>query len=373
MITPGGRRGRGGLDRKAGCRRWRRAAGVALCALLPAAGCAPALTEADFARGTRSIALLQGELPGGVALTYLGVGGWLIETPHTQVLAAPLFSNPSIWRTGLGTIRADTVAIVEGLRRFGVDDLSAVTAILSGHAHYDHLMDAPWIAARLSPRARILVNTTGARTLAPLADSLGLDRSRVVDVSASAADVRGGGEWIRLGPDLRVLPLRSDHAPHFAGLTLYDGTRASDLVRAPRSAEEWLEGETLAYLLEVSDGEGRLAARIYLQDAVAREPWGFIPPALGPVDLAILVPATFAEVDWHPEAILENTGARHVLLGHWENFFEAPTLDPEPVPFTLLPDFVSRLRRALDGDDARWTLPLPGTRFEVGRLRKESR
>ncbi|WP_405284093.1 hypothetical protein V3331_00845 [Gaopeijia maritima] len=347
--------------------------GASLVAVAMCVGCAPQLVDDDYTRGTRSLPLLEGGFDGRIGLTFLGVGGWLIETPRTQVLTAPLFSNPSIWRTGLGTIRADSTAIVDGLRRFGVDDLSGVTAILSGHAHYDHLMDVPWIAARLSPRARVLVNTTGQRTLAPIADSLGLDRSRIVDVSSFAADVEGGGTWIRLGPDVRLLPLRSDHAPHFAGLTLYDGTRGSDLVRPPRSAEEWLEGETLAFLLEVADAGGGRPVRIYVQDAVAREPWGFVPPRYAPVDLAILVPATYAEVDWHPEAILENTRARHVALGHWENFFAPPSADPEPVAFTLLPDFIARLRRAVSGDDSRWTLPMPGTRLELGRLRNDSR
>lgn len=360
------------LRRGRGARRVARRSAMLVAAAV-CVGCAPSLTDDDYTRGTRSLALLEGTFDGAITLTFLGVGGWLIETPRTRVLTAPLFSNPSIWRTGLGTIRADTAAIVDGLRRFGVDDLSEVSAILSGHAHYDHLMDVPWIAARLSPRARVLVNTTGRRTLAPIADSLDLDRSRIVDVSSSAADVEGGGEWIPLGPDVRLLPLRSDHAPHFAGLTLYDGTRGSDMVRPPRSAEEWLEGETLAFLLEVAAPGGGRPARIYVQDAVAREPWGFIPPEFAPVDLAILVPATYAEVDWHPEAILENTRARHVVLGHWENFFAPPSTDPEPVAFTLLPDFVARLRRALDGDDARWTLPMPGTRIEVGGRRRDSR
>ena len=40
--------------------------------------------------------------------------------------------------------------------------------------------------------------------------------------------------------------------------------------------------------------------------------------------VAIVVPATYAEVYWRPEAILDNTTPAHVLLGHWENFFLPP-------------------------------------------------
>lgn len=323
------------------------------------------MQSSDFDRGQVVLPIPTPGLAAPVSLTYLGVGGWLIETPRTRVLTAPLFSNPSLWASGFGTIEADTVAIVDGLRRFGAPDVSDVSAILSGHAHYDHLMDVPWLAARLAPRARILANATALHTMAPLAARWGLDASRMVDVSADAADVEGGGRWIQLGPDLRVLPLVSDHAPHFAGLTLYDGERLADLADEPRAADEWLEGETLAFVFEVVDAQGGAVVRIYYQDAVAREPFGFIPEQMDTVDVALIVPATYAEVAWQPEAILANTRARHVILGHWENFFEAPSADPEPVPFTLLPDFVARLRRALDGDDRRWSLPVPGTRFEI--------
>ncbi len=335
--------------------------------LLPAlaVGCVPALESSDFDRGQVMLPLSAAGLTSPVSLTYLGVGGWLIETARTRVLTAPLFSNPSMWASGFGTIEADTVAIVDGLRRFGAPDVSDVSAILSGHAHYDHLMDVPWLAARLAPRARILANATALHTMAPLAARWGVDASRMVDVSADAASVEGGGRWIRLGPDLRVLPLLSDHAPHLAGLTLYEGERSADLAEPPRAADEWLEGETLAFVFEVVDPQGRAVVRIYYQDAVAREPFGFVPEQMDTVDVALIVPATYAEVPWQPEAILANTRARHVILGHWENLFEAPSADPEPVPFTLLPDFVARLRRALDGDDRRWSLPVPGTRFEI--------
>jgi hypothetical protein len=80
------------------------------------------------------------------------------------------------------------------------------------------------------------------------------------------------------------------------------------------------------------------------------------------VDVALIVPATYAEVSWHPEAFLENAKPRHVLLGHWENFFQPPHWPPEPVPFTDLRDFVKRLERALPAGTG-WHIPLPSTRF----------
>lgn len=297
-----------------------------------------------------------------VTMTYLGVGGWLIDTGRSQLLTAPLFSNPGLVQTGLATIDADSVAIESALVALSTPSLARVSAILVGHAHYDHLMDVPYVARRHAPEALVLGNTTVKHTLAPFAAD-GLDTSRVVDVTASTADLEGGGRWISVAPDLRVLPLRSDHAPHFQGVTLYAGTRDRPMPFKPRSAQEWLEGETLAWLIDVLGEGDEVRFRIYYQDAVAREPMGFMPRDLDAVDVAILVPATYAEADWQPEALIENTRPKHVLLGHWENFFEPVTTRPEPVPFTLLKDFRLRLRRALDGDDGRWSLPRPGATF----------
>src|SRR5690606_41754611 len=67
----------------------------------------------------------------------------------------------------------------------------------------------------------------------------------------------------------------------------------------------WVDGRTLAFLVDFLEDDGEIAFRIYYQDATAPPPLGFAPDALvaaHPVDVAILVPATFEEVDWHPEA-----------------------------------------------------------------------
>jgi L-ascorbate metabolism protein UlaG (beta-lactamase superfamily) len=330
-------------------------------ALVGAAACLPRLTDDDFTRGS---AVREGVLRDGgepITLTYLGVAGWLLDTGRSTLLTAPLFSNPGLLATGLAAVEADSAAIEAALALLDVPELMDVSAILVGHAHYDHLMDVPYLATHHARRAVILGNTTMAHTLAPFAGG-GLDPARVQDVSASAASVAGGGAWVRVAPDLRVLPLLSDHAPHFQGVVLYGGGRSRALRRIPRGAGEWLEGETLAFLIDVLDAAGEVRLRLYFQDAVAREPYGLVPPELAPVDVALVVPATFSETDWHPEAILENTRARRVVLGHWEDFFQPVSLEPDPVPFTLLPDFLGRLGRALDGE-ARWDLPMPGTRF----------
>jgi L-ascorbate metabolism protein UlaG (beta-lactamase superfamily) len=296
-----------------------------------------------------------------LVLTYLGTGGWIMESGEDMVLTAPLFSNPSFLRTGLAPIRVDTAEVERQMAQY---DVRAARAILVGHAHYDHLMDVPLVATRHAPDARIVANRTTANTLGTWS-GVG---DRVDVVNDIVGDAEAPGSWLSYGPRVRVMALRSRHAPHFDGYTLYQGTVDRPMSTPPQNATEWLDGETVAFLIDFLDERGEIAHRVYYQDAVVAPPWGYAPDPLiaeHPVDVAIFVPATFDQVDWHPEAFVENLQPRRVLLGHWEDFF-IPV--DEPTRSIMLSDighFQSRLDRVFDGS---WWRPEIGTVFRFPRL-----
>jgi hypothetical protein len=287
-------------------------------------------------------------------VVYLGTGGWILEYKGETVLPAPLFSNPGFVHTGLLPIRADTAEIDRYMSRYDVSD---ALAILVGHAHYDHLMDVPRVAAVHAPRARVVGSRTVANTLGTWSGLV--DRIDVVD--DSAGDQRTEGRWLRYGQHVRVMALRSRHAPHFAGYTLYRGSRDAPLSGEPAWATDWLDGETYAFLIDFTDDDGNVAFRVYYQDAVAPPPAALAPVALiaeRPVDVAILVPATFDQVDWHPEALVENLAPRWVLLGHWEDFFVPVDAPTRSIRLTDLRHFERRLEHVFDGEHwrpDRWT------------------
>jgi Beta-lactamase superfamily domain len=289
-----------------------------------------------------------------VRLIYLGTGGWIMERGDDQILAAPLFSNPCFVRTGLARIGSDSLLVDRYMARY---DVSRARAILVGHAHYDHLMDVPRVAKVHAPRARILGSETVKNTLGAWSGVA----DRVDLVEEAAGDERRVGRWLRYGPGVRIMPLRSHHAPHFDGYTLYHGTRDVPLRDRPEVATEWLDGPTYAYLIDFMAGPDSVAFRVYYQDAVAAAPAGYAPDALiaeRPVDVAILVPATFDQVDWHPEAFIENLRPRYVLLGHWENFFIPVEQPTESIRFTDTGHFEGRLEAVHPGGwwrPDRWT------------------
>jgi L-ascorbate metabolism protein UlaG (beta-lactamase superfamily) len=287
-------------------------------------------------------------------VVYLGSGGWILEHAGTTLLTGPLFTNPGFFTTGLLPIRSDTATVDRYMSRY---DVSSALAILVGHAHYDHLMDVPRVAKEHAPSARIVGSRTVANTLGTwsgLADRVDL-------VDDSAGDQVTVGRWLRYGDRLRVMALRSFHAPHFDGYTLYQGAREKPLEEEPAWATDWLDGETYAFLIDFMAGPDSIAFRVYYQDAVAPPPAGFAPTQTieeRAVDVALIVPATFDQVDWHPEALVENLDPKRVILGHWEDFFSPMDRPAESVRLTDLGHFERRLERVFDGEwwrPDRWT------------------
>ena len=293
-------------------------------------------------------------------LVYLGSGGWIMEHRGDVVVAGPFFSNPGFLRTGLWSIASDEAEVDRHMSRY---DVSSARAILVGHAHYDHLMDVPRVATKHAPDARIV----GSRTVANTLGTWSGVGHRVDVVNDSAGDQATPGRWLSYGSGVRVMALRSHHAPHFDGYTLYRGHRVVPLTEEPRTADEWVAGDTFAFLIDFLDADDSVAFRLYYQDAVAAPPAGFAPDALiaeRPVDVAILVPATYDQVDWHPEALVENLMPKRVLLGHWEDFFVPIDSPTKAVMLSDIGDFEARLQRVFDGE---WWRPDHWTVFRFSR------
>lgn len=300
-------------------------------------------------------------VPGEATFTYLGVGGWRIEWAGRSILTAPFFSNPSVLRVGLWTMGPDTARI----HRF-LGPVRDASAVLVGHAHYDHLLDLPHILTHDAPAARVVGSPTVGHLLAA---APGFQSTRMVRADTVAGDAARPGGWIELaGGRARVMPLAAGHAPHFQGIRLMEGRLHRDQRWLPGAAAGWPEGRTYAYLLDLLGPEGTVALRIYYQDAASEAPAGLVPPLAVEdrrrIDVAILCPPGFDEVDGYPGAFLEAESPRHVLLGHWEDFFRPRSEPLRVVPGTDLEDFLDELRESLP-DDASWTLPAPGAEVRM--------
>jgi hypothetical protein len=334
----------------------------------------------------------------------LGVQGFVLRHGSDVVMTAPLFTRQSALDVALNVpLPADTGAIDAGLA--GID-LTTVSAVISGHAHYDHFLDVPHILAT-APHAVAITNLTGRHILAALAPDRApgcmsppatpaLPRERVIamdDPLASYVDytncpdqqppgAQAAGTWLQVpGAHVRVMAMCSMHPAQIAGIYHFgEGSIDSDQCDVPPAAAGWLEGQTLAYLIDFLDDAGQPRFRVYYQDAPTNGPIGHVPPAIlagKAVDLALLCVGSYDAVRDQPGEIVANLAPRFALSGHWEDFFQAVSSPPQPIPLLDVNTYVSRAEAALPGpSDAplvvngaptmqRHVLVQPGSRFSV--------
>jgi hypothetical protein len=277
-----------------------------------------------------------------VQVTFLGVGAVLVEWQGKAVLTAPLYSNPTIPEIALSDTRTDRQRLDALMRR----DVSQVRAILSGHSHYDHLMDVPYVALHKATAADIVGNHAMVKLLHPIEKNLQgrTPPNRLVSLEEST------GDYDVPGTPIRVRAIVSEHSPQIGPqlvtrtarlaqwlvpipeVTLWRGEDEYALETLPTRVSAWPAGTTLAFVIELLEpSTGAVAFRIYYQDSPTRKPYGYPPPATAAYgyDLAILCMGGATEFPTFPGDIVQHLKPGAVMGIHWEDFFNPRQL---PLP-----------------------------------------
>ncbi len=191
------------------------------------------------------------------------------------------------------------------------------------------------------------------------------------------------GSWVNVpGSNVRVMALCSMHPDQIGPFHFGEGSVDTEQCELPAAASGWLEGLTLAFLIDFLDADGKPVHRVFYQDAPTDAPIGQVPAAIlaeRTVDLALLCVGSNDAVENEPTAIIENLHPRFVLSGHWEDFFAdaSPGDTPPPIPFLDLDTYVQRAEAALPGSPdtefmvdgtpsaSRHVLAMPGMRATV--------
>jgi L-ascorbate metabolism protein UlaG (beta-lactamase superfamily) len=281
--------------RIAGSRSVWRCPGVALTALATLhAG------EAHAATGAQTL-----------CLTYLGNAGWEIRDDRHVVLVDPYLSQFREPRASHpnGPDTVDDIAMPD---ERGIDaHIHAADYILITHGHVDHLLDAPYIAAR-----------TGAGIIGSVS-VINISRARNVPEQQLIA-VKGGEDYQFDGFSLRVIP--SLHTPlfakHYGSLTFAGTTLAGQApqdLKPPLRESAYVEGGTLAYLLRI-DGHRILITGT--MNFIERELQGLKP------DVAIIGAGPSRKESYHyAERVMHALGNPPLVLPtHWDSW-DSKSLD----------------------------------------------
>lgn len=320
---------------------------------------------------------------------FLGVGGFSFRVGDDLVLTAPMYSNPDLLAVQFGDVAADPARVDAFL---SADFVADATAILVGHAHYDHLIDVPLVHAK-APNALVFGNTSMRHLM--LAAGMSDDALVVLDDPATAwtdrrmcpdADMCTGlsagneGAWFEIpGAAVRTRALCSTHPAQIFGVVHFaEGCVDVQPDVLPTKADDWKEGGTLAYLVDFfAPGRDVPIFRVYVQDAPTDAPIGHPHPDLlaeKRIDLAVVNVGSWQSVQDHPGAVIAAVDPRYVIAGHWEDFFSPQGGDTQPIPFQADPAMFDEAAFAAIGDDdeppftidgveteGRYHRPVPGT------------
>ena len=124
-----------------------------------------------------------------VRIRWLGTAGHVIETATTTLLIDPFLSRPSLARLVGRRITPDEAAIRARLP-------ARVDAVLCGHSHFDHLLDAPYIARATGALL------AGSGTTCMFARAEGVPEAQLVAVPPTGHTLRIGDATVRFVPSL---------------------------------------------------------------------------------------------------------------------------------------------------------------------------
>ena len=159
-----------------------------------------------------------------VTLTYLGAAGWEVHDGASVLLVDPYFTRSDV--------EDDAALLVPNGEAIARHSPPRADAILIGHSHYDHLLDAPTIARNLG------TTIVGTDSTLNVARAAGLPESSLIHVE--------GGETLGIGP-FSVRVLRGRHSETGASFaTIGRG------VTLPMKASDYAVGPTLQYLVRIA-------------------------------------------------------------------------------------------------------------------------
>lgn len=335
------------------CSRWFILAGVFLWSL---SGCSKAIKDASIINPGQNINL-EAHKP-ALSIDFAGVAAYTIRYKNSIVLTDPFVSNPPGKDVVFHTIHTDTAAV---LHYYDTTRLNQVKMLVVGHAHYDHLLDVPYLLNYLPESTKVLTSATGVHILAA---------EEHPQPTIVMNDLMGRydrmGQWVySADSSVRVMAFESDHPAHFMGITLFKGPYTKDLTQIPDKGNEWKRGTPLSFLIDFMDAD-TIAWRIFAQSSSAKSDLGLFPTELlqeKPVDVMMTSVAVDKNVAY-PIKVMDRTKAPVVFLSHWENFFKPKTEPYESVPKTNVPKVYKKIKASAAPKQV-VILPKPGSHYIV--------
>ena len=248
-----------------------------------------------------------------VHLRYLGTAGFVVTAgQHTVVI------DPFVTRPGLLQSLRPLVPSAERIARL----LPKADDVIVGHAHHDHVMDAPVLCAQTGARF------IGSPSACNVARAAGLPEAQLVETR--------GREDIPTGPGtVRGIPSR--HGRVYFGRVTLPGTIDHPPPWPPR-IWQLKHGLVLNWLLDLG---GVRVVHVDSADFVEQEMG-----AVGHADIACLCAIGRKYRPGFVRQAIELLQPRYVMACHWDWFLTPYEDAPRLLPGVDLPGFMDEVRAA---------------------------
>lgn len=257
-------------------------------------------------------------------IQYFSVGCFKLKYGESAILTDPFWTHLPLSTVLFGKVVPDSSQIEPYLPQ--LDDIDGV---LVCHAHYDHMLDLPYISPRLPSTSPVIGSKTMRHTLAPFQLP-----HPIIEVNETMAGPDSQGEWVSLDEGrIRVLPIKAGHPNHVWFVHLWNNELTEDLTEKPTKGKRWQEGVTLGFLIDFMKEDGAtIAYRVFFQSSSTPYPSGFMPQKIldqHPVDAALLG-MDFINMELDEErTVMPFLKPKTVIFCHWEDFFQPKVKPPK--------------------------------------------
>jgi L-ascorbate metabolism protein UlaG (beta-lactamase superfamily) len=281
-------------------------------------------------------------------IQWLGASSWILSSGNDLVVVDPFFTRPSFVRVTaslmLPYLTSHFAYDPERIRAVLPELPKDTKFVLLTHAHYDHLLDVPYYINQNSGRDVTYFGSLTARNIL-----LGFKPSALDFVIAEQRPSM-------IKARVRVTALPSDHAPHFFGHTFMAGDVVSPMTEVPSRVGQYVEGQTLVFLVDFLDAQESVVWRIFINGAAnsaagaeaLRKHQNLLNEHR--INVAILCVPGWDKVDDYPDTLLRLLRPENVVVSHYDDFGSPYTPGEDPnngmrfLPFANYDGFIERLK-----------------------------